>query len=126
MCKKQGKQWDCLQTKNLLSSWPGRVQSTSVLLRESLKEKNILHIYVPAGCIGKLQPLHLSFNQPLKATMKELFTQWYADQISDKLAKGVQLDAIKIDQHILILKPIHALWIVTSFNQRKRKKKLKN
>ena len=69
-------------------------------LKEKLTDKNILHVYVPAGCTGELQPLDLSFNQPLKTLMKELFTHWYADQISDQLSKGVQLDAIKIDQRI--------------------------
>ena len=35
-------------------------------------------VYVPANCTGKLQPMDISVNKPVKAFLKDEFQNWYA------------------------------------------------
>ena len=49
--------------------------------------------------------------------MKDEFTSWYSAQIQGQLDSGVVLDDVDVDLRLSVLKPIHATWIVSMYNQ---------
>ena len=54
-------------------------------------------IYVPAGCMGELQPLDVTVNQIYKVELKHHFTHWYAGQIEKGLNEGKDVEDVKVD-----------------------------
>ena len=62
------------------------------------------------------QPLDLTVNREAKKFMKDQFTAWYATQIHTQLDSGLPLNAVDVDMRLLVLKPIHATWLVSMFN----------
>ena len=60
--------------------------------------------------------MDLSVNGAFKTHMKEEFTQWYADTISDKLASKDESLSSPVDLRISLLKPLHANWIMNTFD----------
>jgi len=49
-----------------------------------LESSNIFVVDVPPNCTDRLQPLDVSVNKSIKATMKSLFSSWYADQVREQ------------------------------------------
>ena len=48
--------------------------------------------------------------------MKEKFNVWYSEQLSLALENGEKLENINIPFKITVLKPLHAKWLVVSYN----------
>ena len=69
----------------------------SQLVLDALNKCHIKYVYtfVPAGCTGELQPLDITFNDPFKREMKELFTKWYAAIVKKELDQGKDVSTIK-------------------------------
>ncbi len=90
-----------------------RVESFS----KALRKNNMYRVLVPAGCTGELQPLDLSVNGVYKDHMKNAFSNFYADEITRSLNKGLQPHEIKIDLKLTTFKPLNANWIIQSFDK---------
>ncbi len=82
----------------------------SVLNR--LSSNNIKYIFVPAGCTGELQPLDVTVNGFFKKELRSCFSSWYARKVKEELEAGVNIQEMKIDLRISLLKPIHANWLM--------------
>ena len=48
--------------------------------------------------------------------MKEKFSTWYSEQISQALENGDKLENINIPFKITVLKPLHAKWLVEFYS----------
>ena len=57
------------------------------------------------------------YKREAKKFMKDEFTSWYSAQIQSQLDSGVVLDGVDFDLRLSVLKPIHATWIVSMYNQ---------
>ncbi len=88
-----------------------------------LKKRHFLVRFVPAGCTGELQPLDLSVNADFKVTMKKQFTTWYADSVAANL-KEPDTAYKRVDLRISVMKPIHARWVVTTFDTLKKDREI--
>ena len=84
-----------------------------------LEENNIFYRFVPASCTGKLQPLDADggVNFKLKHFFKQEVTLWYGKQIAEALNEGKEIGEINIDLKLLSLKPLHANWFLSAFDQ---------
>ena len=60
--------------------------------------------------------LDLTVNQVFKQELKECFIRWYAGLVKDQLRDGVQLENIKPDLRISVLKPLHANWLIEAIS----------
>ena len=47
-----------------------------------------------------------------KQELKACFIRWYADLVKKQLGYGVELENIKPDLRISVLKPLHARWLI--------------
>ena len=45
------------------------------------------------------------------------FNKWYTDQVTRQLNDGKQIENVDIPLRLSILKPIHAEWMLSLFNQ---------
>lgn len=82
---------------------------------DKLTKAGIRIRYVPGGCTGELQPLDLSGNAQLKENVKNQFTNWYANQVSEQLCKK-DIKDINIDLRLSLIKPQHAKWLINAFD----------
>lgn len=74
------------------------------------KEHNVmLSVLVPSNCTDQLQPIDLSVNKPPKDHIQNKFTTWYAD-MNDQLEHGVQVEEVKVDLRLSIMKEVEAKW----------------
>ena len=58
---------------------------------------------------GELQPLDVSCNGDLKGYLKQLFSEWYANEVTKQLKEG---GSVKINLQLSVIKPLHANWIL--------------
>ena len=83
-------------------------------LPDILKKHNIQIVYVPASCTDCLQPLDWVVNAQFKSLMKACFEDCYADEIS-KQVKDTGNKCLSVDLRPSVVKPLHAKWLVKSF-----------
>ena len=74
-------------------------------VKQLYAEHNILLEFIPANCTGELQPLDVSSNGDLKGYLKNLFSQWYAVEVTRQLKTG---EGVKINLQLSAIKPVHA------------------
>ena len=48
--------------------------------------------------------------------MKQMFSEWFSRQIDLGFNNGQELDDIKIDYHLSVLKPPHGKWLVSLYD----------
>lgn len=84
---------------------------------DALHGANIRTIFVPACCTGELQPLDLSGNKEFKEAIKDCFIEFYADKVSAAMRDGKHPDDINIDLKMTAMKPLHARWMLHSFDK---------
>ena len=63
------------------------------------------------------QPLDLTVNGHAKRFLKNKFSTWYGNQISNQLDEGVNIDAVGVKLRLTTLKPLHAQWVVDFYNK---------
>ena len=63
----------------IFDQFKGQLTDTFLQVLES---NNIVVAKVPPHCTGRLQPLDLSINKPVKDILRSKFQSWYADQIT--------------------------------------------
>ena len=83
---------------------------------QALEKHHIKCCFIPPSCTGELQPLDLTVNQVFKQELKACFIRWYAGLVKDQLRDGVQLENIKPDLRISVLKPLHANWLIQAIS----------
>jgi hypothetical protein len=91
-------------------------------LHKLLKDNFIEFIYVPAACTGELQPLDADGgpNYLFKRLLKQEFSMWYSAQLMESLQLNNSSSTVSIPLSLTVLKPLHALWMVSAFNAMKR------
>ena len=72
---------------------------------EKLDACRIKYVFVPAGCTGSLQPLDISINEPFKQYLKEIFSNWYAEQVKNSLEKMIWFKTSKLTLKLLQSNP---------------------
>ncbi|CAC5411683.1 unnamed protein product [Mytilus coruscus] len=87
-----------------------------------LQKTKILIKFVPGGCTGMLQPLHLFAKSQIKEEVKSCFIAWYAKQVGTQLKAGKTVKNIKIDFKKSNINPTHANWIVQAIQKVKDQK----
>ena len=87
-------------------------------VKEILERNNIILQKVPANLTYLFQPLHVQGgpNGYAKRFMKKKFTLWYADQVQCAMDAGKLMEEIDIDLKLLVLKPLHASWLIELFD----------
>ena len=88
--------------------------SQSVL--DTLKSNNIHQIFVPASCIGVLQPLDVGTNNQFKALLKQEFSRWYANEVQQAMRQGVAISNIKVVLRASLMKPLNANWLMCAIS----------
>ena len=63
------------------------------------------------------QPLDLTVNKHCKSYLKQLFSEWYSQQIKGQLSLGKKVEEIKIEFCLKTLKLLHAKWLVEYYNE---------
>ena len=81
-----------------------------------LRDNKILLTNVPANVTKFYQPLDLMVNGCAKRFMAQKFNDWYTQQVSAQLDKGIAVDEIDIKLHLSLLKPLPAEWLVDFYN----------
>ena len=56
-------------------------------------------------------------NLCVKPMMKKKFTNWNADQTTQAIGKSQELEQIEIPLKLLIVKPLHAKWLIEMYNE---------
>lgn len=84
-----------------------------------LRDKHIILRTVPANLTYLFQPLDVQGgpNGYVKRLMKKKFTDWYANQITQALDAGQEIDTIDIPLKLSIVKPLHAKWLIEMYNE---------
>ena len=82
--------------------------------------------FVPGNCTEELQPLDVSVNAVLKASLKDEFTKWYAKCVQDAMAEHpdnmrAAVESVRPDLRLSVVKPIHARWVMDAFSTLKTK-----
>ena len=76
-------------------------------------------VIVPHNLTNKFQPLDISINQSAKKFISNKFNAWYGDRVSKQLSNGVAPGNVKVSLKLKDLKPLHARWIVETYNHLK-------
>ena len=76
-------------------------------------------VIIPDNLTNKFQPLDISINQSAKKFISNKFNAWYADRVSKQLSNGVAPGDVKVSLKLSDLKPLHARWIVETYNHLK-------
>ena len=48
--------------------------------------------------------------------MSDKYQTWYADQVAAQLARGVAPHDVKVDVRLLVVKPLHAKWVIDFYH----------
>ena len=72
--------------------------------------------FVPTGCIGLLQPLDISVNDPYQQHLKQLLSNWYAQKVKDCLESGDAVENIHVDWNTSKMKPTQFHLLIENHN----------
>ena len=81
-----------------------------------LRDNKIFLTNVPPNMTKFYQPLDLTVNGFAKRFMARKFNDWYTEQVSAQLDKGIAIDDIDIKLRLSLVKPLHASWLVDLYN----------
>ena len=76
-------------------------------------------VIVPHNLMNKFQPLDISINKSAKKFTSNKFSAWYADRVSKQLSNEVAPGDVKLSLKSSHLKPLHAWWIIETYNHLK-------
>ena len=69
-------------------------------------------VIVPHNLTNKFQPLDISVKKAAKAFIQNQHNDWFLNEVSVQLKKGIDPADIKITSKLSNLKPLHASWII--------------
>ena len=87
------------------------------LVTSLLVDNNIKYEYVPNNMTADFQILDLTVNKWLKNLTTEKFNNWFATNLQQELDSGKALDDIDIKFKLSTMKPLHAGWMIDSYNR---------
>ena len=73
-------------------------------------------VIVLHNLMNKFQSLDISINQSAEKFFSNKFNAWYAGIVSKQLSIGVAPGNVKVFLKLSDLKPLHAWWIVETYN----------
>ena len=85
------------------------------LFYDNLTQMNAFYKLVPGGQTGNLQPMDLHANSVIKDMLRTKFNNWYASKCLRWIATGN--DDFKTDLRWSIMKPVHARWLTTTYQE---------
>ena len=77
-----------------------------------IESNHCVNVYVPPDLTHIFQVLDLWINGHAKQFLNGKFSQWYTEQITKQLDRGVDIYNVKIDTTLTVMKPIHAQWLI--------------
>ena len=98
-----------------------RGQKTEPVL-EVLRENNTITKYIPNNMTNYYQLLDCTANKWAKEFMKNKFSTWYTKEVPSELEKGTSIEDIDIKFLLIMMKPLHANWIIQLYNELPPKK----
>uniref|UniRef100_A0A7S4GKV6 DDE-1 domain-containing protein n=1 Tax=Eutreptiella gymnastica TaxID=73025 RepID=A0A7S4GKV6_9EUGL len=88
-------------------------RSHDVLCELKTRFPTLIVLFVPASCMGELQPLDLAFFSIFKSGLARLCAMWMTDIAKTQLLRGVQPDAITYDLRLSTLRLPFVTWVHT-------------
>ena len=70
--------------------------------------------------MNKFQSLDISINQSAKTSISNKFNAWYSNKVSKRFSNGVAPGDVKVSLKFSDLKPLHARWMVETYNHLKQ------
>ena len=101
-------------TKSLLILDVFRGQKTEAFLK--YLEANNIYIFVPANMTDIFQHMDISVNKRIKAVIRGCYNNWYSNQVLEALSAGVAPTEVKVKQPLSVIKPLHAKWLISAYN----------
>ena len=88
------------------------------MLREPLSDTKLFcaFVFVPKNLTAHFQPLDLNVNGHAKQFLKRKFENWYAEQVTKEIEKGVNVFSVNIETKLSIVKPLHARWLISFYD----------
>ena len=86
-------------------------------IKELCLENNCEITIVPHNLTHVFQPLDLSVNKAAKSFVQNKYNEWFADQVSQQLTRGILPADVKVSSKISLIKPLHAQWIVNLYEK---------
>ena len=90
-------------------------QMTQAVL-DTLQKEGILLSRIPAGMTHMYQVLNFTVNDYAKRFMKKKFNEWYTNHLQQQYDEGKEVEQIKVNLILIILKPVHAKQLVDFYN----------
>ena len=81
-------------------------------------------VIVPHNLTNKFQPLDISVNKAAKAFIQNKYNEWFSDEVSIQLRRGIDPSDIKISSKLSDLKPLHGSWIVDLYKHLSENKEM--
>ena len=103
-------------TQKALMVWDVFKGQMTEAVKNNLASLNIELVPVPANLTHLFQPLDLTVNGAAKKFIKKEFITYYSSIIQQQLESGKKLEDINIDMRLTIVKPLHAQWLVNTYN----------
>ena len=98
---------------SIINVFSGQITKTVI---DKMAENYIKTVKVPANMTWNFQLLDITVNGSTKAFLKKHLTELYSCCIAQELVNGKDVDSINIQLKMSILKPLHAQWIIDSYN----------
>ena len=77
-----------------------------------IEANHCVNVYVPANLTHVFQVLDLTINGVAKSFLTRKFGERYAEQVTQQMAKGIDVYDVKVDTNLTVMKPVHAKWLV--------------
>ena len=77
-----------------------------------IEANHCVNVYVPANLTHVFEVLDLTINGVAKSFLNRKFSEWYAEQVTQQIAKGIVVYDVKVDTNLTVMKPVHAKWLV--------------
>ena len=97
------------QSLIIMDTFQGQDNNT---LKELCSKSNCEIAIVPHNLKGKLKPLNISVSKAAKSFMQNQYKDWFSNEVSVQLKKGIGPSDIKIISKLSNLKSSHTSWIV--------------
>ena len=95
-----------------LNTFKGQDNDT---LKELWSENNCEIVTVPHNLTNEFQPLDISVNKAEKALIQNQYNDWFSNEVSVQLKKGIDPNDIKTTSKLSNLKPLNTSCIINFY-----------